>query len=53
MPGGNTSNSDSVDLYLYNCQDHSVRVRTDFRALNHKSTKKASEDRVESQHRFH
>ena len=51
MPRGNTSNSENIGLYLFNCQDHPVRVRTEFRASNRKSTKKTSEDKAESQHR--
>ena len=46
MPKGNTSNSDYINLYLQNCQNHSIRARAKFRALNHKLTKKPSEDKV-------
>ena len=52
MQIGKPSDSVNVDLYLCNCGDHSVRVRTEFRALSHKSTKETSEDIVESQHAF-
>ena len=52
MPRGNTSKFDKIGLYLCNFQDHSVRMRTEFRALNHKSTKKASEDKVKSPYHF-
>ena len=52
VPKGNTSNSDNIGFYLFNCQDHSVRVRTEIRAMNNKSTKKASEDKVRSRRAF-
>ena len=52
MPGRNTSDSGNISLYLHNCQDYSVCARTEFRALNRKSTKKASEDKVNSPYHF-
>ena len=49
---GNTSNSDNIGVCVSNCQNHPVRVRTEFTAVNHTSAKKASENKVKSWHRF-